>query len=290
VQPGKLGVVLADDPAPEALKKQRQFDQKLLASSRGGDWQPLPGTRVEVEALQKLFTAAKQPARLLTDSEASEQKLLELAQGGELGKVRYLHLATHGEFHGRLLLQSAVLLSRDALPDAGRQLLANQLIFDGRLTAQEVLQHWKLNAELVTLSACTSGLGTHERGEGYMGFAQAILLSGSRSVCLSLWKVDDTATALLMERFYQNVLGQREGLKAPLKKAAALAEAKKWLRELSQEEAVQRAAALTKGVARGKNRPNQPLLPEVPTAKDKTAKPYAHPYYWAAFVLVGDPD
>jgi CHAT domain-containing protein len=58
-----------------------------------------------------------------------------------------------------------------------------------------------------------------------------LVLCGTRSVCLSLWKVDDTATALLMERFYQNVLGRREGLKGALAKAAALAEAKAWLRK-----------------------------------------------------------
>jgi CHAT domain-containing protein len=108
-------------------------------------------------------------------------------------------------------------------------------------------------------------------------------------VCLSLWKVDDTATALLMERFYQNLLGKREGLKGPLGKAAALAEAKRWLRELSHEEAVKRAAQLSKGVSRGKGRPVLPLLPAVPSAAAEGG-PYAHPYYWAAFVLIGDPD
>jgi CHAT domain-containing protein len=111
-------------------------------------------------------------------------------------------------------------------------------------------------------------------------------------VCLSLWKVDDTATALLMVRFYQNLLGQREGLKRPMGKAAALAEAKSWLRTLPREQALERAATLTKGSVRGKGRPAQPLLAEVPQASavDNGGPPYAHPNYWAAFVLVGDPN
>jgi CHAT domain-containing protein len=140
----------------------------------------------------------------------------------------------------------------------------------------------------VTLSACQTALGKYERGEGFVGFAQALILAGSKSVCLSLWKVDDTATALLMERFYQNLLGKREGLAKPLGKAAALAEAKTWLRNLSRDEAVARAARLSEGVARSKNRKVQPLLSAVPETATKEAKPYAHPYYWAAFVLIGD--
>ena len=92
---------------------------------------------------------------------------------------------------------------------------------------------WKLNAELVTLSACRSGLGRQSGGEGYLGFSQAFFLAGSPSVVLSLWKVDDAATALLMTRFYQNLLGRRDGLDQPLPKAEALGEAKQWLRGLT---------------------------------------------------------
>jgi tetratricopeptide (TPR) repeat protein len=290
VAPGKLGVVVANDPAPKALAEQRRLDRRL--ASRGGEedkWAQLPGTRAEVEALARLF--GKEPAPLLLfDSSASEQRLSKLAKRRELGRYRYVHLATHGEVDNRLPLRSAVILSRDDLPDAGKQLDAGLPIFDGRLTAREVLEDWRLDSDLVTLSACQTALGKYERGEGFIGFAQALILSGSRAVCLSLWKVDDAATALLMERFYQNLLGKRDGLKTPLPKAEALKEAKDWLHRLPREQAVQRLAGLTKGVARGKGRKMQPLLPAPPAAAGgakEDDRPYAHPY-WAAFVLIGD--
>jgi CHAT domain-containing protein len=231
------------------------------------------------------------------DSDASEQRLNELAKSGELGTYRYLHLATHGEVDNNVPLRSAVILARDNLPDDKQRtelLLSGQPIADGRLTAEEALRRWSLHCDLVTLSACQTALGKYERGEGYVGFAQALILCGTRSVCLSLWKVDDVATALLMERFYQNLLGKRDGLKAAMSKAAALAEAKTWLRGLSREEALSRTGRLTNGIDRGKGRRRQLLLPlQVPTSGPKAKlddRPFEHPYYWAAFVLVGHAD
>jgi CHAT domain-containing protein len=294
VRPGKLGVVLASEPAPQALAQLRRLDRRL--ASRGDDDKcaDLPGTRLEAASIRQLFPKGE-PATLLMDSEASEQRLSELAHSGELARYRYVHLATHGEVDDTFPLRSAVILSRDRLPDDKQRselLLSGQAIPDGRLTAEEVLRRWNLHCELVTLSACQTALGKYERGEGFVGFAQALVLCGSRSVCLSLWKVDDTATALLMERFYQNVLGRREGLKGPLAKAEALAEAKAWLRGLSRAEALKRAATLSQGVARSKGRKMLPLLPALPPAAAgaKEERPYAHPYFWAAFVLIGDRD
>ena len=110
--------------------------------------------------------------------------------------------------------------------------------FDGRLSVREIQRGWDLKAELVTLSACETALGREAGGEGFVGFTQALLMSGTRSVCLSLWKVDDTATALLMQRFYANLLGRRPGLTGPMPKAEALREAKAWLRGLSRAEAL----------------------------------------------------
>jgi CHAT domain-containing protein len=125
-----------------------------------------------------------------------------------------------------------------------------------------------------------------------VGFSQALLMSGARSVCLSLWKVDDTATALLMLRFYANLLGRRPGLTAALAKAEALQEAKAWLRGLSRSDALAVTAKLSGGVERGKGakaRERTNLVPTVPPGKDND-RPYAPPHFWAAFLLAGDPD
>jgi tetratricopeptide (TPR) repeat protein len=294
VKPGRLGVVFASEPAPRAIAEQHRLSRRLTAAARGGSqtWPPLPGTRTEAEALRRLF--GDTAATLLLDAQASEQGLDQLARSGKLVEYRYVHLATHGEVDDRLPLNSAVILSREGLPAPDKQLDAGLPVYDGRLTAEEVRRHWELRSDLVTLSACETALGRYEGGEGYVGFAQALLLKGSRSVCLSLWKVNDATTALLMERFYRNLLGKREGLKEPLGKAAALAEAREWLRTLPREEALRRVAQLSKGVERGKGRPALPPPPEVPPAAAGQAstedRPYAHPYYWAPFVLIGNPD
>src|SRR5207237_2471626 len=133
-------------------------------------------------------------------------------------------------------LRSAVILSQTGLPDPLEQVLNRKPVYDGRLTVREIQRGWDLKAELVTLSACETARGQYAGGEGFVGFTQALLMSGARSVCLSLWKVDDRATALLMTRFYQNLLGQRSSLDKPMPKAEALHEAKAWLRDLTADE------------------------------------------------------
>jgi CHAT domain-containing protein len=132
---------------------------------------------------------------------------------------------------------------------------------------------------MVTLSGCQTGLGKYQAGEGYLGFAQALFVAGGRSMVLSQWQVSDAATALLMSRFYQNVLGKRAGLAKPMPKAAALAEAKAWLRGLSSAEVDERLAELPRG----------DLVEKRPAPVAQGGRPYGHPYYWAAFILIGDP-
>src|SRR5262249_37384578 len=178
----------------------------------------------------------KDRVQLLLGSEASEQRLDQLATAGKLKDYRLLHFATHGALDAATPARSALLLATDHLPDAEQQAREGKKVYTGRLSVAEVLT-WKLDADLVTLSACETGLGRQAGGEGLLGFVQALLQAGARSVLVSLWPVDDAATALLMIRFYENLLGQREGLKGPLGKTEALREAKQWLRGLPRAEA-----------------------------------------------------
>src|SRR5262249_39348246 len=158
-------------------------------------------------------------------------------------------------------------------------------------SVREIQRTWDLKADLVTLSACETALGKESGGEGFVGFTQALLMSGARSVCLSLWKVDDKATSSLMTRFYQNMLGKRSGLSRAMPTAEALQEAKQWLRTLTVDQVDGELAAFERGEMRRLTREKGvPARREAPASKSSTIKPYDHPYYWAAFVLVGDPD
>ncbi len=226
-------MVLDPRPAPVALAANRAII-KVLVAARGGDedFEPLPGTRYEVEALARLFQTDDRATRILLGADASEPEIDRLATSGELGRFGFVHLATHGVVDEAIPQRSAVILTQTDLPDPLTQALNQKPVFDGRLSVREIQRGWDLKAELVTLSACETALGRDAGGEGFVGFTQALLMSGTRSVCLSLWKVDDTATALLMQRFYANLLGRRPGLTGPMPKAEALQEAKTWLRGL----------------------------------------------------------
>ncbi len=291
--PGKLGVVFDPRPAPEAIAANRAIDRVLVAArSSGKTFAPLPGTHYEVAALARLFQSDSRPTRALLGTDASELELDHLAASGELGRFAFIHLATHGVIDEAVPLRSAVILTQVGLPDPLEQAMNHRPVYDGRLTAREVQRGWELKAELVTLSACETALGREAGGEGFVGFTQALLISGTRSVCLSLWEVDDTATALLMQRFYANLLGRREGLTGPMPKAEALRESKSWLRGLRRAEVLALTAKLSGGARRGTGaegrRPTDPAT-AVPTGGDDD-RPYASPYFWAAFVLAGDPD
>ncbi len=252
---------------------------------------PLPGTRREVEALARLFKSDDRPARSLLAADASEQELDRLAASGELARFGFIHLATHGVIDERVPGRSALILTQTGLPDPLEQALNHRPVFDGRLSVREIQRSWNLKAELVTLSACEAALGRDAGGDGLVGFTQAFLLTGARSVCLSLWKVDDKATSLLMIRFYQNLLGKRPALAKPMAKAEALHEAKQWLRSLTADQIDAERAALSRGDVRPLAKiSDAPSGNQAPSPKPNGARPYDYPHFWAAFILVGGPD
>jgi CHAT domain-containing protein len=244
----------------------------------------LPGTRQELAGIGRVFDRVSD----FKGSNASEQNLDQLlAEEGGLRRFGYLHFATHGVLDGQRPMRSALLLAQDKLPDPLTQVLDGKEAYDGRLTAEQIMRRWngKLDAELVTLSACQSGLGKYSGGEGYVGFSQALFLAGARSLVVSLWEVDDTATSLLMTRFYENLMGVSAKLPGgPIDaktKAEALAEAKQWLARLTTEQVQELAAGLPRNGTRGR------IVKKGATTTAATR--FDHPFYWSGFILIGDP-
>jgi CHAT domain-containing protein len=288
---GPLGIQSNPNrPAAQVILAQRAAAEVLHPGARGENLAPLPGTRREVQAIAALFPSGQ--VTTLLGPEATESSLQELAQSGALKQYRFLHLATHGQANPSVALSSAVFLAAEPeRPAASADPAALESAPDGQITAEQIVRTWELDADLVVLSACESGLGRNAGGEGYLGFAQALFVKGARSLVLSQWKLDDKATALLMTRFYQNLLGRRAGLSQPMSKATALDEAKRWLRELTVEAAGSELDALERGTVRPLVAEADGPSPRAASSAPKPAgvRPYAHPYYWASFILIGDP-
>ncbi|WP_210420415.1 tetratricopeptide repeat protein [Aquisphaera giovannonii] len=270
----------------EVVLAHRAAEEILRPLNRGVALKRLQGSRREVEAIARLFPSGR--VHTLLGEQATESAVQALAAGGDLARYRFLHFATHGRADTTIALNSEIILAPEtahAGPDKG--LSGRTPEADGRITALQIVRTWQLDADLVVLSACQTALGRVADGEGYLGFSQALFVKGARSVVLSLWKVEDKATALLMGRFYENLLGKRQGLHGPMPKAAAIDEARRWLRGLDHVDAAEALAGLGKdhppaerGGVRAVN------LEPVPRGE----RPYAHPKHWAGFILIGDPN
>ena len=224
VAAGKLGIQHQPGrKAAEVVLARRAADEALKPLTRGATLERLPGTRREVEAIAALFPDDR--VTTLLGEQATESALQRMARKGDLKTYRFLHLATHGKANADVAMSSALFLA----PDPDRSADPTALDTDGRITAQQIVNTWDLDADMVVLSACESGLGRYAGGEGYLGFTQALFVKGARTVVLTQWEVNDRAASLLMRRFYENLLGKRPDLARPMPKADALAEAKAWL-------------------------------------------------------------
>ena len=240
-----------------ALSRAVRFDKGAVPPR-------LAGTRREVELVADLFGADRQA--LLLGADATERNLFAANARGDLKRARYVHIATHGLADNDRPELSALILAR-AVDDKD---------YDGVLHMREVF-HLKLDADLVVLSACQTGLGKHLRGEGVVGLSTAFFFAGTESLVMSLWDVPDASTALLMHRFYTS-------LKAGRPKAAALRDAKAWLRNLTRDDLwkLGKADPLLAGLTRGVGR-----VVRVPKGTQATLRPFTHPHHWAGFVLLG---
>ena len=131
------------------------------------------------------------------------------AMSGELSKYRYVHFATHGYLDTARAGLSAIVLSM--FDENGKPQ-------DGFLRTHDVY-NLKLPAELVVLSACETGLGKDVRGEGLEGLTRGFMYAGARRVVVSLWNVNDKATATLMQRLYTGMLRSNKTPAAALRAA-----------------------------------------------------------------------
>ena len=153
--------------------------------------------------------------QILAVAPASSMKVLDfranrtMATSGELSKYRYVHFATHGYLDTTRAGLSAIVLSL-VDPEGKPQ--------DGFLRVHDIY-NLSLPAELVVLSACETGLGKEVTGEGLDGLTRAFMYAGARRLVVSLWNVNDKATAVLMQRLYAEMLRSNKTPAAALRAA-----------------------------------------------------------------------
>jgi CHAT domain-containing protein/tetratricopeptide (TPR) repeat protein len=167
----------------------------LVAGKPPQQLSALPHSETEAKAIAQLFQT-----QALTGNSATKAAVLQ-----RLPNARIVHFATHGLLDRDRGLGSAIALAPDRTDS-------------GLLTAEEILD-LHLNADLVVLSACNTGMG-RITGDGVIGLSRALISAGTPSVIVSLWAVPDAPTADLMVKFYQNL--DRTGNKAQALRNAML--------------------------------------------------------------------
>ena len=159
----------------------------LTAALRSGfDLAPLPATRGEVEELSRLYPLS---SRTYLGAEATEARAKAVDH-----ETTHLHIASHGLLDDLFPLDSALAFSIPPRWQEGED--------NGLLQAWEIFEQVRIDADLVTLSACDTGRGKVLGGEGMMGLTRAFQYAGARTVVASLWSVSDESTGELMKRFY----------------------------------------------------------------------------------------
>jgi CHAT domain-containing protein len=256
--------LLVADPAFDAATPATRTTTTETSNRRSADmdrsglrFERLPGTAQEARDLRPVLKL--DPSQVLTEARATETAVKQVQS------PRILHLATHGFFLPNLpeafptLSRGATLdlLEQQQPPPQGENLLLRSGLVlaganhgksgndDGFLTALEVSSLDLTGTQLAVLSACETGVGQLQNGEGAYGLRRALVLAGVRTQVVTLWKVDDAATQAFMGHYYRHVL-----------------------------DGMGRSAALR--------------LTQQDMQKNPKKPEWADPYYWAAFVVIGD--
>jgi len=267
-------------PGPLHFDADEDLTQHLAlrSASQVSEWDFLPGTETEIKGIEQVIAKFndKSSVTVLSGADASETAFAVQRN------AKWIHLATHGFFAqtrengDEWGFQS---LSRDAVSGFDPSLLtgivlagANRIAEDedegedrgeedGILTAAEIELLDLRDTEMVVLSACETALGEGKTGEGVLGLQRSLHMAGCKNVVASLWKVDDQATAILMQEFYRQVCEEN---KTP---AEAIRAAQLMLRQNKDNIA---------GQLRGVTRIDSP---------DESDVKGVPPFYWAAFTV-----
>lgn len=258
-----LYLIDAANKSNNANTKKNDLDAQKDSWLKHAIFADLPGTAREVKGIQNVLKQQAWNVEINLGANAREDDLKKVKSPS------ILHIATHGFFipslaNGEGSSRGVKIKAQKKNESDGNTDLENDPMLrsglilagvtdyfnaakkpesdDGVLTAYEAMNLHLDQTDLVVLSACETGLGKVQNGEGVYGLQRALKIAGARTVLMSLWKVSDDATQKLMNEFY-----------------------KEWLKSGNKRDAFQKAQQ-----------------------KIKADENYNHPYYWGAFVMVGE--
>jgi len=159
---------------------------------KGTSLNDLPATKNEVEEIKTIATTKGVECNTCFGKAVQESRI----KTERLENYKYIHFATHGIVDEKKPELSEIYLAPDT---TGKE--------DGNLYSGEIY-NLKINADLVALSACQTGLGKIQKGEGIIGLSRALLYAGAKNLTVSLWSVADKSTSLLMIDFYNTIFTQ----------------------------------------------------------------------------------
>ena len=259
-----MQLALNDNDESESELTQQGYSQ--LRALRG-EWDDLSGTKDEVNSISSLLSSNNIKVEVFTQADGSEEVFKSLSAKN----VSLIHLATHGFYFNNTDAMRINYFNREQSSSYISSGLRSGIIFsgannawkgadvpngeeDGVLTADEIMGMELDSTDLLILSACQSALGD-SGSDGVYGIQRSFKIAGVNSIIMSLWEVDDEATSLMMQAFYQNyVKGMR---KRDAFKAAQLE-----VRKTFEERAKTQSTSIPK------------------------YKRYDSSYYWASFILL----